>query len=153
MKRTAVSSTFVPAPPDVVFDCFTHYETYRALAGVRATRLIVPGKPEAANGLGAIREIDLGVASFREQVTGIQRPDHWDYRFIEWPVPFAHVGGRMSFEAVPGGTRMVWESTIDANGAGRLSLPMIAWLSSAGLKLLSLQMKRIVVRRTTARYA
>lgn len=152
MQRTAIASTFVPAPPDVVFDVFTHYKTYRELPGVKGTALIEPGTPEAANGLGAIREIDLGIASFREQVTAAQRPDYWDYRFIEWPLPFTHVGGRMRFDAVPGGTRMVWESTIEANGLQRAALPVLAWLSSGGLKLLSLQMKRIVTRhggRTT----
>lgn len=150
MQRTARASTFIPAAPELVFDVFTHYETYRALAGVRGTRLVRPGAPKPANGLGAVREIDLGVASFQELVTAVRRPDHWDYRFIAWPLPFTHVGGRMRFDAVPGGTRMVWTSTIEIRGAGSLALPGLAWLSSAGLKLLSLQMKRIVLRSDAA---
>lgn len=147
MKRTAVARTFVPAAPALVFDVFTHYETYRALAGVRGTTLVTPGRPEAANGLGAVRELDLGVMKLREQVTCVQRPDFWDYRFVDWPLPFVHRGGRMAFEAVPGGTRMVWSSTVEAEGLRGLALPAIMWLSGAGLKLLSLQMKRIVMRR------
>lgn len=147
MKRTALAKTFVPAPPELVFDVFTHYETYRELGGVRATTLVTPGRPEAANGLGAVRELDLGVMVLREQVTGVQRPDFWDYRFVDWPLPFVHRGGRMAFEAVPGGTRMVWSSTVEATGVKGLTLPAVMWLSSAGLKLLSLQMKRIVMQR------
>ena len=147
MIKTATASTFIAASPALVFDIFTHYETYRKLAGVKNTRLITPGQPEAANGVGAVRELDLGVAFFHEQVTGFKRPHYWDYKFIDWPLPFAHhVGGRMSFEAVTGGTRMTWQSTIEAHGVISPLLPVIAWLSSSGLKVLSIQMKRIVLK-------
>lgn len=146
MIKTSSASTFIAAPPALVFDVFTHYQTYRKLVGVKNTRLIEPGKPEAANGLGAVRELDLGVAFFREQVTGFKRPHYWDYKFIDWPLPFAHVGGRMSFEAVAGGTRMTWQSTIEAHGVISPVLPVLAGLTSSGLKLLSIQMKRIVLK-------
>lgn len=146
INRTARATQFVPAPPEVVFDVFTDYRTYRALAGVRGTRLVAPGHPEPGNGKGAIREIDLGVASFQEQVTAVSRPASWDYHFISWPLPLTHIGGRMCFEAVPGGTRVTWESTIAADGLAGTALPALAWLSSASLKLLAWQMKRIVLR-------
>lgn len=146
MQKTSTASTFIAAPPALVFDVFTHYDTYRQLAGVKNSRLIKPGYPEQANGVGAIRELDLGFGFFREQVTALERPHYWDYTFIDWPLPFKHAGGRMSFEAVAGGTRMTWQSTLESDGAIAVALPLIAWLSSGGLKLLSLQMKRIVLK-------
>lgn len=149
MKKTitASASTFIPAPPEIVFDIFTHYDTYKSLVGVRNSRLVKVGTPQAANGFGAIRELDLGFALFREQVIAIDRPNYWDYKFIEWPLPFAHIGGRMQFDAVPGGTLMKWDSTIEAHGIHRITLPLIGWLSGKGLKLLSLQMKSIVMKK------
>lgn len=146
MPGTARTTIFVPAAPEVVFDVFTNHQTYPLLAGVKGTRLITPGHPEPGNGRGAIREIDLGFASFQEQVTDVRRPDYWDYHFIAWPLPLTHMGGRMGFEAVPGGTRVTWESTIAADGLRGAALPALIWLNSGGLKLLAWQMKRIVLR-------
>jgi len=132
-----------------VFDTFTNYETYRELVGVRGTKLIEQGSPEAANGLGAVREIDLGIGKLTEKVTSFSRPNHWDYQFLEWPLPYVHAGGRMSFESVPGGTMVTWESSVDGNVSliKRKALPLVAWLGAGSLKLLALQMKRIAVRK------
>ncbi|MCH7313117.1 SRPBCC family protein [Acinetobacter sp. ANC 3882] len=151
MHKTIHVSTFIPAPPATVFDVFTHYHTYRQITGVRSTRLIQAGQPEEANGLGAIREIDLGFAVFHEQVTAFHYPDYWDYHFIKWPLPLTHIGGRMSFKAVSGGTQMTWESTVEIKGLAKVVLPWFAWFSGYGLKLASIQMKRIVLQKINAR--
>ncbi len=151
MIRTARATLFIAAPPELVFDVFTHHETYRELSIVRGTTLIAPGSPEAANGTGAIRELDLGMARMRELVTDMQRPSYWDYRFIAWPLPHSHQGGRMSFEAEAGGTRLTWVSTVEADGPLGLTVPLLAWSSSAGLWLLAWQMRRIVMRRLRER--
>lgn len=152
MKRTAISKVFVPAPIDIVFDTFTKHETYRELVGVRGTKLIESGSPEASNGICAVREIDLGIGKMTEKVTAFNRPTHWDYLFIKWPLPYVHTGGRMSFQSVPGGTVVVWESSVDGNVSliKRTALPLFAWLGSGSLKLLALQMKRIAVRNAKA---
>lgn len=151
MIRTARATLFIAAPPELVFDVFTHHETYRELSIVRGTTLVRPGTPEAGNGTGAIRELDLGLARMREQVTAMQRPAHWDYRFIAWPLPYTHQGGRMHFAAEAGGTRLTWTSTMAGDGPLGLGLPLLAWSSSAGLWLLARQMRRIVMRRLQAR--
>jgi len=146
MRKTCRASTFIPAPVDQVFDVFTDYKTYRLLPGVKSTRIVQVGETEQSYTLGTIRELDLGFGIFHEQVTDVNYPHYWDYKFIKWPFPFTHVGGRMSFESVKGGTKMRWESTAEMKGIGSLALPFIAWVSGYGLKVLSLQMKSIIVK-------
>lgn len=145
--HTAVSRLFIAAPPALVFEVFTHYETYRWLPGVRATALIHPGRGNPVWGTGAVREIDLGVMAVHEEVTAVQYPHFWDYRFVSWPLPLRHLGGRMAFEPVPGGTRMVWTSTVEGQGLMVRALPFAMWLSGLGLKGLSWQMRRLVLQR------
>ncbi len=146
-RHTAVSRIFIAAPPALVFEVFTHYETYRRLSGVRGTALIRPGQTNPVWGEGAVREIDLGVMAVQEEVTAVQYPHFWDYRFVSWPLPLRHQGGRMAFEAVPGGTRMVWTSTVEGHGPMARALPLAMWLSGLGLKGLSWQMRRFVLQR------
>lgn len=45
--------------------------------------------------VGAIRELDLGFGIFHEQVTDLDYPRYWDYRFIKRPLSLTHIGGRM----------------------------------------------------------
>lgn len=147
MRKTCRASTFIPAPLEQVFDVFTDYKTYRLLPGVKNTCIIEAGQSEQSYSLGTIRELDLGFAIFHEKVVDVNYPHYWDYRFVKWPFLFTHIGGRMSFESVKDGTKMTWDSTVEMNGAGRFTLPFIAWLSGYGLKLLSLQMKNMIIKK------
>lgn len=145
MKRTAVAKTFVRAPVDVVFETFTNHETYKKLFIVRDSTLVRPGEVTPSNGLGAVRWIDLGVGTLKETVVGVDRPNYWDYHFSEWPLPYVHAGGRMGFEAVPGGTMVTWETSFDTNTSflKRAVLPGVIWINSRALKVAALMMGRI----------
>ena len=70
----------------------------------------------------------------------VDRPHTWDYRFIEWPLPVRHIGGRMRFEPVAGGTMMHWETTYELGSAPiwRLLSPLVSLGSLAFLKSASL---------------
>ncbi|USP42128.1 SRPBCC family protein [Acinetobacter sp. XS-4] len=147
MRKTCKASTFIPAPIEQVFDTFTDYKTYRLLSGVKSTRVLQAGQSEQSYSLGTIRELDLGFGVFHEQVMDVNYPHYWDYKFIKWPLSLSHIGGRMSFKSVKGGTQMTWESTIEMKGKVSFTLPLIAWISGYGLKLMSLQMKKIIVKK------
>jgi hypothetical protein len=149
MRKTFKSSTFIPAPITQVFDVFTDYRTYPLIPGVKSTRIIQVGQSQQSYSLDTIRELDLGFGIFHEKVIGLEYPHYWDYRFIQWPFPFTHVDGRMSFRKVSGGTKMTWISTVEMSGLRSLTLPLVAWISGYGLKLISLQIKNMIIKNKT----
>lgn len=129
MKHTVAVTRVIAAPRAHVFDTFTTHTTYARLPGVLASTLLQPGQGSASNGPGALREIRLPGVTLRERVTGVSRPDYWDYHFVHWPLPFPHAGGRMAFRDVPGGTEVRWETSYDVPEG-------MAWqLATAGIAL------------------
>lgn len=149
MKHTVFVTRVFRAPREHVFDTFTQYETYARVPGVKSSMLLQPGEGTPSNGLGAIREIRMPGAMLRERVTGLSRPDYWDYHFIKWSMPFPHAGGRMAFRDVPGGTEVRWETSWELPDGlmWRLAAPGIALSNKAALGLLIRLLGREVLRR------
>lgn len=128
MKHTVFVTRVINAPRTHVFDTFTMHTTYARVPGVLGSTLLQPGEGNPSNGLGAVREIRTPGVTLRERVTGLSRPDFWDYHFVQWPMPFPHAGGRMAFRDVPGGTEVRWETSweLPEGLAWRLAGPGIA---------------------------
>ncbi len=140
MKKSVSVKRFIPAPREIVFDTFTIHETYSELPMVSSSKLLKPGVGNPSNDVGAIREIKTPVATLRETVTAISRPEYWDYQFIEWPLPIPHAGGRMSFTAVPGGTEVHWETSYEVPNT-------LAWsVASNGIALANIGLLKVLIR-------
>ena len=100
----------IKAPIDVVFDAYTdHQEAFGRVPGILSAKVVKPGKTEF-NGLGAIREINGGVAWFREEITAFDRPHRMDYQILKSIPPIRHDLGRVEFIATPEGTVVNWTS-------------------------------------------
>lgn len=140
MKKSVVVKRFIPAPRDYVFDVFTNHETYSALPLVLSSQLLIPAVDNSSNGVGAVREIKALGVTLKERVTDLSRPSYWDYHFIEWPLPLPHIGGRMTFIEVPGGTEVQWQTSYDI--PDRLS-----WrLASKGLSIGTIGLLKLLIR-------
>lgn len=107
----------IGAPIEQVFDRLTDHASYKDFPGVRASELIHEGQPDR-NGLGAMRRIEFGPIRFEEEIMAFDRPRRMDYLIREVNIPMKHEGGRMEFEAVEGGTRVVWTSTFTGSVPG-----------------------------------
>jgi len=119
--RTITVQHTIAAPPEKIFDLLADHANYKQFPGVTASRLLQPGKRDK-NGIGAVRQVDVGRARFVELITRYKRPSRLDYRIVKSFPPVEHKGGSISLEAADGGTVVTWTSTI------RLKLPVVGGL-------------------------
>ncbi|MFE9581577.1 SRPBCC family protein [Nocardia sp. NPDC006044] len=111
METITVERT-IAAPPQEVFDWCSNTTNYERTAWVLRDRLIQPGEA-AAWGLGAVRAHTWLIGRFRERITRYDPPRSFDYVVERSVPPISHKGATMTFTTVPGGTRVVWTSTVD----------------------------------------
>ena len=119
--RTITVKHTISAPPEKIFDLLADHANYKQFPGVTASRLLQPGKRDK-NGIGAVRQIDVGRARFVELITRYKKPTRLDYRIVKSFPPVEHKGGSISLEPADGGTLVTWTSTI------RLKLPVVGGL-------------------------
>lgn len=119
--RTITVQHTIQAPPEKIFDILADHANYKQFPGITGSRLLQPGKRDK-NGIGAVRQIDVGRARFVELVTRYKRPTRLDYRIVKSFPPVQHQGGSITLEAGPHGTVVTWTSTI------RLKLPVVGGL-------------------------
>lgn len=105
MRRT------LRAPLDRVFDALSDHAGYAGFPGVRSAAVTRRAEGDEPNGVGAVREIDTGLAWFREEVTAFQRPTRMEYVITASRPPLRHRGGVISLREEDGGTRVEWTST------------------------------------------
>lgn len=110
--ETVTVERVIAAPIDEVFDWCATTTNYTRSPVVLRARLATPGA-DAPWGVGAIRLHTFLVGWFRERITAYNPPYSFDY-LIERSVPPAHHElGRLTFTEVPGGTRVLWTSTVE----------------------------------------
>ncbi len=130
--RTITVNRVLKAPIEHVFTQITNHANYTQFPGVKASRLVREGK-QHKNGVGALREIDGGIAWFQEEITVFERPQRMDYVIVASRPPIEHQGGSVRLEAVPEGTKVNWTSTM------RIKLPLVGALAT---KLLAPRLER-----------
>jgi hypothetical protein len=109
--ETITVERVIAAPVDEVFEWCATTTNYTRSALVLRARLARPGDG-APYGLGAIRLHTWLIGWFRERITAYDAPHGFDY-VVERSIPPArHELGRMTFTEVPGGTRVVWQTTV-----------------------------------------
>ncbi|MFE6920407.1 SRPBCC family protein [Nocardia sp. NPDC057663] len=130
--ETVVVERVVAAPIEQVFDWCATTTNYERSFWVLRNRLAHPGRG-APYGVGAIRRHIWLIGRFEERVTRYDAPHAFDYVVDRSFPPSRHEGGTMTFTAVPGGTEVVWTTTMEVQVplvAGpvtrRLAAPVVA---------------------------
>lgn len=111
MQTVTVERT-VMAPVADVFERLSDASNYTRSMYVMRERLSEPGK-DAPYGLGAIRQLTWIFGWFRERITAYDPPDEFHYLVERSFPPVRHEDGRLTFTEVPGGTRVVWTTTVE----------------------------------------
>ena len=143
--RTITVKHTIKAPPEKIFDLLADHANYKQFPGVKDSKLLTPGKRER-NGIGAVRQIDVGRARFVEIITRYKRPTRLDYRIVKSFPPVKHEGGSITLESTPEGTAVTWTSTIRLKVpvVGNLLTPLlVAQLSKGFLHTLKAVEKRV----------
>lgn len=104
-----------------VFDILADHAGYTRFPGVRSAIVTKPGRDDP-NGLGAIREIFLGTAWFREEITAFEPPHRLEYRILESRPPIEHLIGRLTLRDREHGCSVEWLSTF------RITTPLVGGL-------------------------
>ncbi|MFE7723332.1 SRPBCC family protein [Nocardia rhizosphaerihabitans] len=122
----------IAAPIEVVFDAYTDHAALALVPGILSATVVRPGDTEP-NGLGAIREVNAGIAWFREEITAFDRPVLMEYRIRKALPPLQHRLGRVEFESTsPGTTLITWTSEFDSPpGIGFVFSPASKLIASA----------------------
>lgn len=106
MKTVVVTRT-IKAPIEDVFDAYTDHERLADLPMVISAEVVVPGRTEK-NGLGAVRVVNGGLITLREEITAFERPHLMEYRIRESRPKSEHELGRVEFTETPEGTTVTW---------------------------------------------
>jgi hypothetical protein len=96
-----------------LFAILSDHNRLREVFGIPVKR-IRDGKSDL-NGLGSVRRIGFpGPLGVEETVTGLHPDRSIDYRISKGGGPVRNHAGRMVFETMPGGSRVIWTIEFDA---------------------------------------
>ncbi|MCM6791736.1 SRPBCC family protein [Nocardia sp. CDC159] len=123
--ETIVVERTIAAPPEEVFDWCAITTNYERTVWVLRDKLTRPGEG-AAYGVGAIRLHTWLIGRFHERITRYDPPHSFDY-IVDRSFPsIPHTGATMTFTPTPGGTRVVWASTVDVGPiVGRIARTVV----------------------------
>jgi uncharacterized protein YndB with AHSA1/START domain len=96
---------FFAAPRERVFAWFSIPENVGRLFPGRTRRLRPADDPAHPDGVGAVREVRVGLVRLEETITRYERPTLIEYKVTHGWAIREHVGC-LRFEAVPGGTQL-----------------------------------------------
>jgi uncharacterized protein YndB with AHSA1/START domain len=145
--KTIVVTTTINAPIDVVFEEYVDHERLADLPMVISAKVVVPGTTEK-NGLGAVRVVNGGLITLREEITAFERPHLMEYRIRESRPASKHELGRVEFAEVPGGTEVTW-TTVFGLRSSLLALAEPAF--ALAFRTIFTMTLRQVAKRATAR--
>ncbi len=116
----------IAAPIDRVFAALADHERFFRGRPVQRCVVTRPGTSEK-NGLGAIREVDVGGFHYVEEVVRFERPRRFDYvvRSVtrgKRRVPVQHELGWLELSETPTGTSIDWRSRF------RFRIPLLGLL-------------------------
>jgi uncharacterized protein YndB with AHSA1/START domain len=122
--RTVEARRTMKASPERVFEVLSDHEGYTRFPGIRGSVLVRPGATDK-NGTGAVRKIDVGPASFEEEIVSFTRPSSFEYKIIRSRPPIEHEQGRVTISPVDGGCEVVWTTRF------AVRLPLIGGIATA----------------------
>ena len=116
--RTILVRRTLAAPADAVFAILADHAGYTRFPGVRSAIVTQPGLDDP-DGLGAIREVYLGSAWFREEITAFEPGRRLEYRILDSRPPIEHLIGRITLAPAESGCAVEWLSTF------RITTPLV----------------------------
>ncbi|MGE5184850.1 MAG: SRPBCC family protein [Acidobacteriota bacterium] len=116
----------IAAPIERVFDALADHERFFRGRPIERCVVTTPGTPEK-NGLGAVREVDVGGNHYVEEVVRFERPRRFDYlvRSVtrgKRKLPVQHELGWLELTETSAGTRIDWRSRF------RFRIPLLGLL-------------------------
>ncbi|MFC9996193.1 SRPBCC family protein [Nocardia sp. NPDC127526] len=105
--RTVDIERTIAAPRSDVFDWLTDATNYQRVPFVRRVTLVRPGDT-TGHGAGAVRLIVTPLLRLTEEIIEYDPPRLMRYRLLKSVPPLRHQDGSISFDEVPGGTRVHW---------------------------------------------
>jgi ribosome-associated toxin RatA of RatAB toxin-antitoxin module len=135
MTSIAVSHVF-NAPIDEVFEAVINADKYPYVSRLVHVERIRPASAKAKDGVGTMREVELGVVWFREEFTLFDRPQRVDYRILEARPHFEHLAGSFCFKKQGRSTEVIWSTTliVPSTLPPKLVEKMTEWLVKAAFK-------------------
>jgi uncharacterized protein YndB with AHSA1/START domain len=112
----------VNAKAEHVWAVVTDYAGYARFPGITAANLRTPGRAQPA-GVGAVREVTAGAATFVEEILEFDAPRRLVYKIIESrPIKIDHEFGCMQLTARGDQTDLEWETR------GKVGVPLVGGL-------------------------
>lgn len=101
----------IDKPVDDVFNAISDHENYKVFPAFNESKLIEVGATEK-NGLGALRQLSSGRVTFRERITGFERPNKMNYNVeaLSPAVPMRQEKGEITLTSFNGKTKVIWIS-------------------------------------------
>ena len=125
-KHTITMTQDFPAPRRTVFAQLTDHNSVGPIMGAKMQR-IVDATGDNPNGLGSVRSVTVGPASFEETLTAFDPDSLMEYQITKGG-PLKNHLGRMQFSDTDGGCHLDYTITFDAR------VPMTGGAIAKGLQ-------------------
>ena len=99
MTTISVSHMF-EAPIDQVFEAIINADKYPYVSRLIHVQRIKSASATQADGVGTLREVELGIVWFKEEFTCFERNKQVDYKILESRPHFEHQIGSLRFIGV-----------------------------------------------------
>ena len=136
MTTISVSHIF-EAPIDQVFEAIINADKYPYVSRLIHVQRIKSASSTQADGVGTLREVELGIVWFKEEFTYFERNKQVDYKILESRPHFEHQSGSFVFKRMGKKmTRVTWSSTfyISIAIAPKLADKVSGWMVKAAFK-------------------
>ena len=136
MTTISVSHMF-EFPIDEVFEAVINADKYPYVSRLIHVQRIKPASATQVDGVGTLREVELGVIWFKEEFTYFERNKQVDYKILESRPHFEHQIGSFVFKRMGKKmTRVTWSSTfyIPISIAPKLVDKVSGWMVKAAFK-------------------
>lgn len=135
MPSIAVSHVF-NAPIEEVFEAVINADKYPYVSRLVHVERIRSASSNEKDGVGTLREVELGVVWFREEFTLFDRNKRVDYKILETRPHFDHQQGSFCFKKLGKSTEVIWSTTfnIPSNLPPKLVEKITEWLVKAAFK-------------------
>ena len=136
MTTISVSHIF-EASIDEVFEAIINADKYPYVSRLFHVQRIKPASATQADGVGTLREVELGIVWFKEEFTAFERNKQVDYKIFESRPHFEHQSGSFVFKRMGKKmTKVTWSSTfhIPIHVAPKLVDKVSGWMVKAAFK-------------------
>jgi ribosome-associated toxin RatA of RatAB toxin-antitoxin module len=144
------------APIDQVFEAIINADKYPYVSRLVHVQRIKPASATQADGVGTLREVELGVVWFKEEFTYFERNKQVDYKIFESRPHFEHQSGSFVFKRMGKKmTRVTWTTSfhIPVSIAPKLVDKITGWMVKAAFKSALMVLENKLLASEVARVA